>query len=57
MDTAMRKGYETGRTTTMLQIVRIRMIVKGLQGVENLTERAWVRIYRLGGLPKQHPAS
>lgn len=30
IDTAIRKGYETRRTATMLRIVRIRMIVKGL---------------------------
>lgn len=39
------------------------MIVKGLQGlqkrvrVENLTDRIGVRMYRLGGLLKQYPAS
>lgn len=63
IDMAMRKGYETERTKTMLRVVRIRMIMKGLHGlqkrvrVENLTERIGVRMYRLGGLPKQYPAS
>lgn len=58
MNTAVRKGYETGRTTTMLRMVRIRMTAKDLQAsqkrlrVGNSTERKC-----LGRLPKQYPTS
>lgn len=58
MNTAVRKGYETGRTTTMFQMVRIRMTTKDLQAsqkrlrVGNPTERKC-----LGRLPKQYPTS